>query len=85
MAFGASRPLLNVSENDGGSGEPYCDAGGGKCGLVLAGILSLELEGISFEIHAGSSFAFPATSSVRFWTIGDSLCEVICVVAPATV
>jgi Predicted transcriptional regulators len=67
------------------SGEPYCDGEGGKCGLVLAGTLGLELNGTSFEIHEGGSFAFPATSMVRFWAIGDKLCEVIWVVAPATV
>lgn len=67
------------------SGEPYSDAEGGKCGLVLAGTLGLELNGTEFAVREGDSFAFPATTLVRFWAIGDTPCEVIWVVAPATV
>lgn len=67
------------------SGEPYSDAEGGKCGLVLSGTLGLELNGTEFAVREGDSFAFPATTLVRFWAIGDAPCEVIWVVAPATV
>ncbi|MBV2184349.1 MAG: XRE family transcriptional regulator [Rhizobium sp.] len=67
------------------SGEPYSDAAGGKCGLVLSGTLGLELNGTEFVIKEGDSFAFPATTMVRFWAIGNIPCEVIWVVAPATV
>lgn len=67
------------------SGEPYSNAEGGKCGLVVAGTLGLELNGVPFTINTGDSFAFPAAALVRFWTIGDDTCEVIWVVAPATV
>lgn len=67
------------------SGEPYKDAPGGKCGLVLRGRLGLELGGRSFIIEVGDSFAFDATQSVRFWCIGAEECEVIWVVAPPTV
>lgn len=67
------------------SGEPYSDPEGGKCGLVLSGILGLELNGSEFTIREGDSFAFPASTLVRFWAIGDTPCEVIWVVAPATV
>lgn len=67
------------------SGEPYSDPEGGKCGLVLSGTLGLALNGTEFTIREGDSFAFPATTLVRFWAIGDVPCEVIWVVAPATV
>ncbi|WBL32876.1 helix-turn-helix domain-containing protein [Sinirhodobacter sp. HNIBRBA609] len=67
------------------SGEPYSNNEGGKCGLVVQGTLGLELDGRSFVINQGDSFAFPARNMVRFWTIGDDICEVIWVVAPATV
>lgn len=67
------------------SGEPYSNAEGGKCGIVLAGTLGLELDGTSFVVHTGDSFAFPATAMVRFWAVGDAACEVIWVVAPPTV
>lgn len=67
------------------SGEPYSNAEGGKCGLVVAGTLGLELNGVEMQINTGDSFAFPASSLVRFWTIGEETCEVIWVVAPATV
>lgn len=67
------------------SGEPYSNAEGGKCGLVLAGTLGLELDGTSFTVETGDSFAFPAAAMVRFWAVGNAACEVIWVVAPATV
>ena len=67
------------------SGEPYCNAEGGKCGIVLAGTLGLELNGVEFVVNCGDSFAFPSTAMVRFWTVGDETCEVLWVVAPATV
>ena len=67
------------------SGDPYSNAEGGKCGIVLAGTLRLELDGTTFVVETGDSFAFPATSMVRFWASGDIPCEVIWVVAPATV
>ncbi|WP_413874065.1 helix-turn-helix domain-containing protein [Albidovulum sp.] len=67
------------------SGEPYSNAEGGKCGIVLAGTLGLELNGVEFVVNCGDSFAFPSTAMVRFWTVGDEACEVLWVVAPATV
>ncbi|QCO57228.1 helix-turn-helix domain-containing protein (plasmid) [Pseudorhodobacter turbinis] len=67
------------------SGEPYSNTEGGKCGLVVGGTLGLELDGMSHIIKKGDSFAFPAWTMVRFWTIGDTPCEVIWVVSPATV
>ena len=67
------------------SGEPYSNAEGGKCGIVLKGTLGLELNDRTFTIGTGDSFAFPAQAMVRFWTVGDEDCEVIWVVSPATV
>jgi transcriptional regulator with XRE-family HTH domain len=67
------------------SGEPYANSEGGKCGLVVQGTLGLELDGTELVIHSGDSFAFPARTMVRFRTIGAEICEVIWVVAPATV
>lgn len=67
------------------SGEPYCNAEGGKCGIVLAGTLGLALDGATFTVETGDSFAFPASTMVRFWSIGEVTCEVIWVVAPPTV
>lgn len=81
----AVQMLRFLLEPGASSGEPYCNTEGGKCGLVLAGTLGLELDGIAFTVPTDDSFAFPATAMVRFWAIGDSPCEVIWVVAPATV
>lgn len=67
------------------SGEPYSNPEGGKCGMVLAGTLGLELNGVELVVNTGDSFAFPSTTMVRFWNMGDDTCEVIWVVAPATV
>lgn len=67
------------------SGEPYSNAEGGKCGFVVAGTLGLELNGVELVVNTGDSFAFPASTLVRFWTVGEETCEVLWVVAPATV
>lgn len=67
------------------SGEPYSNSEGGKCGLVITGTLGLELNGVELVVGTGDSFAFRASTLVRFWTIGGETCEVIWVVAPATV
>ncbi|HVY98086.1 MAG TPA: XRE family transcriptional regulator [Dongiaceae bacterium] len=67
------------------SGEAYNNAEGGKCGIVLSGTLGLELNNTEFVVNVGDSFAFPAATMVRFWAIGSAPCEVIWVVAPATV
>lgn len=77
--------LRFVLEPGADSGEPYSNAEGGKCGLVLAGTLGLELDARQFIIETGDSFAFPAQAMVRFWAEGDNTCEVIWVVSPATV
>lgn len=77
--------LRFVMKPGASSGEPYSNAEGGKCGLVISGTLGLELNGVGMQINTGDSFAFPASALVRFWTIGDETCEVIWVVAPATV
>ena len=77
--------LRFILEPGADSGEPYSNAEGGKCGLVIAGTLGLELDGRTFTIATGDSFAFPAQAMVRFWSIGDQVCEVIWVVSPATV
>lgn len=77
--------LRFIMEPGADSGEAYSNAEGGKCGLVLSGTLGLELDGRQFVIQTGDSFAFPAQAMVRFWTIGDVICEVIWVVSPATV
>lgn len=77
--------LRFVMEPGADSGEPYSNAEGGKCGLVIRGALGLELDGRKLVIRQGDSFAFPSQVMVRFWTIGDQTCEVIWVVAPATV
>lgn len=67
------------------SGEPYNSSEGGKCGMVLTGTLGLEVDGRGFTVNTGDSFAFPATSPVRFWAIGEVECEVLWVVSPATI
>ena len=67
------------------SGEPYRSDAGGKCGLVLSGTLGFSVDGRSFTADSGDSFAFPASAFIRFWAEGESPCEVIWVVSPATI
>lgn len=73
-----------VIEPGGSSGpEPYNNANGAKCGLVARGRLGLEVEDRRFDLEPGDSFAFDATSLIRFWCEGREPCEVVWVVTPA--
>lgn len=72
-----------VIQPEGHSGEPYRNQQGGKCGIVLRGCLGLEIDGRVLRIEAQDSFAFPATSLIRFWANDGQECEVLWIVAPA--
>ncbi len=77
--------MMRIVIQPGGSSgpEPYNNATGAKCGLVVAGRLGLEVEGRRFRLAPGDSFAFDATKMIRFWCDGDRACEVVWVVTPA--
>lgn len=77
--------MMRIMIQPGGSSgpEPYNNATGAKCGLVTEGRLGLEVEGQTFTLEAGDSFAFDATRMIRFWCDGDQPCEVVWVVTPA--
>jgi transcriptional regulator with XRE-family HTH domain len=77
--------MMRIVIQPGGSSgpEPYNNATGAKCGLVARGRLGLEVDGRSFALEPGDSFAFDATSFIRFWCAGDEPCEVVWVVTPA--
>ncbi|WP_026987755.1 cupin domain-containing protein [Fodinicurvata fenggangensis] len=68
----------------GSSGEKaYNNSEGAKCGTVLEGTLGLEVNGRSYTLETGDSFAFEAVKYHRFWCAGDRDCRVAWVVAPA--
>jgi quercetin dioxygenase-like cupin family protein len=68
----------------GSTGDtPYSHPQGAKCGTVLAGTLGLEVEGKTYTIGAGDSFAFEATRLIRFWCEGDQETEILWIVSPA--
>lgn len=67
------------------SGEPYSNAEGGKCGYILSGQLWLKLGERHLVLNAGDSFAFPATTMVRFGNDATQPCEVLWIVSPPTV
>jgi len=68
----------------GSTGEtPYNHSQGAKCGTVLSGTLGLEVDGKSYSVRAGDSFAFEATRLIRFWCEGNEETEVLWIVAPA--
>ena len=77
--------MMRIVIQPGGSSgeEPYNNDSGAKCGLILQGSLGLEVEGQSFTLEPGDSFAFDATSLIRFWCAGDHPCEVVWIVTPA--
>ncbi|MGY6634589.1 MAG: helix-turn-helix domain-containing protein [Alkalilacustris sp.] len=68
----------------GSSGETaYNHPEGAKCGTVLSGVLGLEVDGTTRRLEAGDSFAFNATSMLRFWAEGPEEAVVIWVISPA--
>ncbi len=76
--------LRIVVQPGGGSGaQPYNNESGSKCGVVVSGVLGLEVEGQSYTLAPGDSFAFAATKLARFWCIGDQPVDLIWVVTPA--
>jgi transcriptional regulator with XRE-family HTH domain len=77
--------MMRIVIQPGGSSgaEPYNNATGAKCGLVVLGTLGLEVAGRTFQLEPGDSFAFDATNMIRFWCAGDHACEVVWVVTPA--
>lgn len=68
----------------GSSGQTaYNHPEGSKCGTVVSGVLGLELDGVARRLEAGDSFAFAATSMLRFWAEGPEEAVVIWVISPA--
>lgn len=77
--------MMRLMIRPGGStGEiPYSHKEGAKCGTILSGELGLEVDGTEYRIGAGDSFAFPATSRIRFWCAGNTETDLLWVVSPA--
>jgi transcriptional regulator with XRE-family HTH domain len=77
--------MIRIIIQPGGSSgdQPYNNESGAKCGTVLGGTLGLEVDGQSYVVATGDSFAFPAQKLHRFWCVGDQAVELIWVVTPA--
>ncbi|WP_147181722.1 MULTISPECIES: helix-turn-helix domain-containing protein [Alphaproteobacteria] len=72
-----------VLSPDGTTGDmPYNEKEGAKCGLLLRGSISLEIDGEVYRLYAGDSFAFSATALIRFWAEGEES-EIIWACTPA--
>ena len=75
-----AKPLM--PEQNAAVGQPLLKLlGVGK--MFSNGVTALDR--VDMTIREGDSFAFPAQALVRFWNEGLQPCEVIWVVAPATV
>jgi len=77
--------MMRLVIRPGGStgGTPYNHPEGAKCGTVLSGVLGLEVDGVEHRLEPGDSYAFDATSMIRFWCVGSEETIVIWVVSPA--
>jgi len=77
--------LLRIVVQPGGSSgdQPYNSDSGSKCGIVVSGTLGLEIEGKTYVVATGDSFAFAATKMARFWCIGEQPVQLIWAVTPA--
>lgn len=56
---------------------------GAKAGTVVSGSLGLEVDGKSYALAPGDSFAFKASSKYNLWCIGEEDCELFWVSSPA--
>ncbi len=56
---------------------------GAKAGTVIAGSLGFEVDGQSYTLLPGDSFAFKASSKYKLWCIGEVDCELFWVTTPA--
>lgn len=73
-----------VIQPGGASGEePYRTPGGARCATVLRGAVGIDVDGRSFLLEEGDTFAFEATHNLRFWCEGSEPCELIWAVTPA--
>ena len=77
--------MMRLVIRPGGStgATPYIHPEGAKCGTVTSGGLGLEVDGVEYRLEPGDSYAFDATSMIRFWCIGAEDTVIIWVVSPA--
>jgi len=77
--------MMRIVIQPGGSSgdQPYNSASGAKCGTVLEGSLGIEVDGRTYVVGPGDSFAFKATEMHRFWCEGNTSVDLIWVVTPA--
>ena len=81
---GGIQMMRLVIRPGGSTGEsPYNHPEGAKCGTVISGTLGLEVDGVEYRLEPGDSYAFDATSLIRFWSVGQEETVVIWVVSPA--
>jgi transcriptional regulator with XRE-family HTH domain len=76
--------MMRIEIRPGGAmADAIRNESGAKCGIVISGVLALELDGIVHVVGPGDSFAFEATRSHRFWCEGQETVDLLWVVAPA--
>lgn len=76
--------MMVIVKPGGSSGKDYYHAKGtAECGTVLKGTLGLDIDGEQFVVPAGDTFAFEGQHEVRFWCIGEEVCEVMWTATPA--
>jgi transcriptional regulator with XRE-family HTH domain len=63
--------------------SPYLHQTGAKAGVVISGLLGLEVDGRQYKLRRGDSFSFEGTSNYRFWSLGKQDCELFWAVTPA--
>ena len=73
-----------VIQPGGSSGEDsYATKPGARCCTVTAGRLGIELNGVTYNLGHGDTFAFEGTQELRFWCEGQQPCELIWTISPA--
>lgn len=73
-----------VIQPGGASGNaPYLTRGHARCATVIAGRMHIEINGVSYNLGPGDSFAVEEDCELLFSCLGDVPCEIIWVVTPA--
>lgn len=77
--------MMRITIRPGGATgqKAYNHSEGSKCGVVVGGVLGIEIDGIEHRLATGDSFAFDATAMIRFWCVGDEDTVLIWAVSPA--
>jgi transcriptional regulator with XRE-family HTH domain len=73
---------VRIGHGDHSGNEPMIDPPGEKCGLVLKGILQIQVDHETYQLHEGDSIYFPSHFPHSWRGVSKGATEVIWVLSP---